>query len=96
MTIVSDGPCEGPAVEPTACMCSDDADKDNVEHSSGWGRARRPTGPVCGSDGVTYPSSCRARCAGACVEHPGPCEDPGACRVGVSRTLWCTRRAWAP
>lgn len=34
--------------------------------------------PVCGSDGVTYPNRCRARCAGAKILYAGACTD--ACR----------------
>jgi len=34
--------------------------------------------PVCGSDGVTYPNRCRARCAGARLLYAGACSD--ACR----------------
>lgn len=34
--------------------------------------------PVCGSDGVTYPNRCRARCAGAKILYAGACTE--ACR----------------
>jgi coxsackievirus/adenovirus receptor len=34
--------------------------------------------PVCGSDGVTYPNACLARCAGARLLYAGACTD--ACR----------------
>jgi hypothetical protein len=30
-------------------------------------------GEYCGSDGVTYDSTCMAGCAGATVVHSGPC-----------------------
>ena len=35
--------------------------------------------PVCGSDGVTYPNRCRARCAGARLLYAGACS--AACRT---------------
>ena len=35
--------------------------------------------PVCGSDGVTYPNRCRARCAGARLLYAGACSD--SCRT---------------
>ncbi len=35
--------------------------------------------PVCGSDGVTYPNRCRARCGGARVLYAGACSD--TCRT---------------
>jgi len=35
--------------------------------------------PVCGSDGVTYPNRCRARCAGAKILYAGACTD--TCRA---------------
>lgn len=42
--------------------------------------------PVCGSDGVTYPNACRARCAGAKVLYAAACTDgcraaPAACTL---------------
>lgn len=32
--------------------------------------------PVCGEDGGTYVSPCRARCAGVPIAGPGPCDPP--------------------
>ncbi len=42
--------------------------------------------PACGSDGVTYPSRCHARCAGARILYPAACTDgcraaPAACAL---------------
>ncbi|RMD85385.1 MAG: Kazal domain-containing protein [Candidatus Dadabacteria bacterium] len=33
-----------------------------------------PAFPVCGCDGVTYPSLCDALLAGVSIEHEGPCQ----------------------
>ncbi len=44
--------------------------------------------PVCGSDGVSYPNRCRARCAGAKILYAGACVD--ACRTAPAGcTLDC-------
>ena len=41
--------------------------------------------PVCGSDGVTYPTACDAACAGADVAHQGSCPDAGC--IGANTFL---------
>ena len=44
--------------------------------------------PVCGSDGVTYPNRCRARCAGAKLLYAGACTD-GCTTAPSGCTLDC-------
>lgn len=74
-----DAPCFGPrAIGSDGCPTCDCL-PDFAPDAASCAACPDAGAPVCGGDGVTYPSRCAARCAGARILYPAACVD--GCRA---------------